>query len=159
MASSEGTTKDVAQPSQTAPTPVAVNPLRAIPNASAGNSASAIMDPSYYQHATPTNPNNWKLEDFEFRQTLGTGSFGRVHLCRFKKTGEFFALKVLKKSEVVRSKQVEHTINEKNILAVIDFPFLVKMHCTFQDCLNLYVVMEYVVGGELFTFLRRSQVS
>ena len=126
------------------------------PNATAG--LPAVADPSSYQKATPSNPQNLKLDDFEIRQTLGTGSFGRVHLVRLKRTGEFYAMKVLKKSEVVRQKQVEHTINEKNILSVIDFPFLVKMLCTFQDCLNLYVVMEYVVGGELFTFLRRSQV-
>jgi len=114
-------------------------------------------DPSVYKKPTPTNPHNLGTADFDILQTLGTGSFGRVHLVRLKRTGAFYALKVLKKSEVVRQKQVEHTINEKSILAVVDHPFLVKMLCTFQDCVNLYVVMEYVIGGELFSFLRRSQ--
>ena len=54
--------------------------------------------------------------------------------------------------------QVEHTVNEKKILDVIDHTFLVKMYSTFQDDHNLYMIMEYVVGGELFTYLRRNQV-
>lgn len=66
-------------------------------------------------------------------------------------------MKVLKKSEVVRLKQVEHTINEKTILDQVDHPFLVNMHSSFQDSHNLYMVLEYVVGGELFTYLRKSQ--
>ncbi|RKP20780.1 Pkinase-domain-containing protein [Rozella allomycis CSF55] len=125
------------------------------PNVSAN--ANGPMDPSFYHRMTLTNPNGYKLTDFDIYQTLGTGSFGRVHLVKLKKTGEFYAMKVLRKSEVVRQKQVEHTLNEKTIMSTIEFPFLVQLICTFQDCTNLYVVMEYVVGGEMFTFLRRSQ--
>lgn len=99
-----------------------------------------------------------KLSDFEIKRTLGTGSFGRVHLVRHKDSGKWFAMKVLKKSEVVKLKQVEHTLNEKHILDIIDFPFLVKMVASFQDSVNLFMVLEYVVGGELFTYLRKAQV-
>jgi serine/threonine protein kinase len=98
------------------------------------------------------------LTDFQVNQTLGTGSFGRVHLVKHKPTGRFHAMKVLRKQEVVRLKQVEHTLNEKNILEQIDHPFLVNLTATFQDCSNLYMIMDYVAGGELFSFLRRSQV-
>ncbi len=49
-------------------------------------------------------------------RTLGTGSFGRVHLVKLNETGQFYALKALRKSEVVKLKQVEHTLNEKTIL-------------------------------------------
>nr|AAB30032.1 cAMP-dependent protein kinase C subunit [Blastocladiella emersonii, Peptide, 424 aa] [Blastocladiella emersonii] len=97
------------------------------------------------------------LADLELRQTLGTGSFGRVHLVRLRSTGKYYAMKVLKKAEVVKHKQVEHTLNEKGILEQIDHPFLVALHSSFQDSANLYMVMEYVTGGELFTYLRRSQ--
>ncbi|KAI9099282.1 kinase-like domain-containing protein [Phlyctochytrium arcticum] len=97
----------------------------------------------------------FSLQDFNLDRTLGTGSFGRVHLVRLKATGKYYAMKVLKKSEIVKMKQVEHTVNEKNILEQIDFPFLVSMLGTFQDCANLYFVMEYVQGGELFSYLRR----
>jgi serine/threonine protein kinase len=98
------------------------------------------------------------LGEFEIKQTLGTGSFGRVHLVRYRSTGKYHAMKVLKKAEVVKHKQVEHTLNEKNILEQIDHPFLVGLFATFQDCANLYMVLEYITGGELFTYLRRSQV-
>ncbi|KAL7746399.1 cAMP-dependent protein kinase catalytic subunit [Sorochytrium milnesiophthora] len=97
------------------------------------------------------------LVDLDLRQTLGTGSFGRVHLVKHRPTGKYYAMKVLKKAEVVKHKQVEHTINEKSILEMIEHPFLVNLFSSFQDSCNLYMVMEYVSGGELFSYLRRSQ--
>lgn len=97
------------------------------------------------------------LSDFLIVRTIGTGSFGRVHLVQHKESKEFYAMKVLNKAQVVKMKQVEHTINEKKILEVIDHPFLVSMITSFQDDQNLYMVLEYIIGGELFTYLRRSQ--
>ncbi|KAI8914349.1 kinase-like domain-containing protein [Gorgonomyces haynaldii] len=97
-----------------------------------------------------------KFEDLEIKNTLGTGSFGRVHLVKYKPTGKHYAMKVLRKSEIIKLRQVEHTINEKNILEQLDHPFLVKMLGTFQDSNNLYLVLEYVQGGELFSYLRKS---
>jgi len=70
----------------------------------------------------------------------------------------FYALKVLKKKQIVQSNQVEHVNEEKRILEQIRHPFLVKTWGTFQDPSNLYIVMDYVVGGELFSVLRRMQV-
>ncbi|KAG0743902.1 hypothetical protein G6F57_000587 [Rhizopus arrhizus] len=104
-----------------------------------------------------TNRPKLKLDDFNISRTLGTGSFGRVHLIQSKVNGRFYAMKVLKKTEVVRLKQVEHTNNEKHILESVAHPFLVNMWGTFQDCYNLYMIMDYVPGGELFSVLRRSQ--
>ena len=98
-----------------------------------------------------------KLDDFSISRTLGTGSFGRVHLIQSKVNARFYAMKVLKKTEVIRLKQVEHTNNEKHILESVAHPFLVNMWGTFQDSNNLYMVMDYVPGGELFSVLRRSQ--
>lgn len=99
-----------------------------------------------------------KLEDLDIRNTLGTGSFGRVHLVKYKPTGKFYAMKVLRKSDIIKLRQVEHTLNEKMILEQLKFPFLVDMLGTMQDSKNLYLVLEYVQGGELFTFLRKSGV-
>lgn len=99
------------------------------------------------------------LKDYDILKTLGTGSFGRVHLVRMRaEHDKYLAMKVLKKTEIVKLKQVEHTINEKNILDELDHPFLVNMISHFQDSINLYMVMEYVPGGELFSYLRRSGV-
>lgn len=100
----------------------------------------------------------FNLDDFRIHRTLGTGSFGRVHLVQSRFNSRFYAMKVLKKSEVVRLKQVEHTNNEKMILERVEHPFLINMWGTFQDVRNLYMVMDYVVGGELFSVLRKSQV-
>ncbi len=99
--------------------------------------------------------NGWRLEDFQLYRTLGTGSFGRVNLVLHRPTNNYFAMKKLKKSEIVRLRQVEHTNAERKLLGQVDHPFIVRMVCTFQDPLNLYIVMEYVCGGELFSLLRR----
>eukprot|EP01087_Luapelamoeba_hula_P001133 TRINITY_DN1087_c0_g1_i1.p1 TRINITY_DN1087_c0_g1~~TRINITY_DN1087_c0_g1_i1.p1 ORF type:complete len:332 (-),score=57.99 TRINITY_DN1087_c0_g1_i1:67-1062(-) len=97
-----------------------------------------------------------QVTDFDKIRTLGTGTFGRVHLVKHKETGDFYALKVLKKLEVVRLKQVEHVKSEKQILASISFPFIVRLFKTFQDEANLYMLMEYAMGGEVFGHLRRA---
>ncbi|KAF9273369.1 camp-dependent protein kinase catalytic subunit, partial [Mortierella alpina] len=99
----------------------------------------------------------FNLDDFRIHRTLGTGSFGRVHLVQSRFNSRFYAMKVLKKTEVVRLKQVEHTNNEKMILERVEHPFLINLWGTFQDVRNLYMVMDYVVGGELFSVLRKSQ--
>merc|ERR1711981_286323 len=65
-------------------------------------------------------------------------------------------MKVLKKVEVVRLKQVEHIRNEKNILMTVSHPSIVNLLGTFKDTRNLYFVMEYVSGGELFSHLRKA---
>lgn len=77
---------------------------------------------------------------------------------KYKPTGKHYALKVLKKAEIIKLRQVEHIINEKTILEQLDFPFLVKTLGTLSDSNNLYIMLEYVAGGELFTYLRKSGV-
>lgn len=99
----------------------------------------------------------YNLESFDRICTLGTGSFGRVMQVKEKKTQAFYAMKILSKDRVVKLKQVEHTLNEKNILAAIEYPFVVNLITSFQDPSNLYMVFEYVIGGELFSHLRRQQ--
>ncbi|XP_046339337.1 cAMP-dependent protein kinase catalytic subunit alpha isoform X5 [Haliotis rufescens] len=95
------------------------------------------------------------LDDFDRIKTLGTGSFGRVMLVQHKATRNYLAMKILDKQKVVKLKQVEHTLNEKKILNAIDFPFLVKLEYSFKDNTNLYMVLEFVSGGEMFSHLRR----
>ena len=99
-------------------------------------------------------PKKIKLEEYHLDRTLGTGSFGRVKLAKHKKDGKYVAIKILKKSELIKLKQVDHILNEIKILSMIDHPFLVYTDGFNQDSKYLYVVLELVNGGELFTYLR-----
>merc|ERR1711923_40667 len=95
------------------------------------------------------------LDDFDRLKTLGTGSFGRVMLAQHKENKSYYAMKILDKQKVVKLKQVEHTLNEKRILQAISFPFLVGLEYHFKDNSNLYMILEYVPGGEMFSHLRK----
>jgi protein kinase A len=101
----------------------------------------------------------YTIGDFAIGRTLGTGSFGRVHMSQSKHNQRFYAIKVLKKQQVVKMKQIEHTNDERRMLAKVKHPFLVTLWGTFSDAKNLYMVMDFVEGGELFSLLRKSQVS
>lgn len=98
-----------------------------------------------------------QLSDYELKRTLGTGSFGRVILAKRSTADEYFAIKILNKSRIVKLKQVEHALMEKRILASINFPFIVDLVDYFKDNSNLYMVMEVVNGGEMFTYIRKMQ--
>lgn len=100
----------------------------------------------------------YTLTDFTFERTLGTGSFGRVHLVQSKHNQRYYAVKVLKKQQVVKMKQIEHTNDERKMLQRVKHPFLITLWGTFQDSKNLYMVMDFIEGGELFSLLRKSQV-
>ncbi|KAF3216749.1 serine/threonine protein kinase, AGC [Orbilia oligospora] len=98
---------------------------------------------------------------FELLRTLGTGTFARVWLVRpkreYRTSGtEFYALKVLKKKDVVKLKQVEHVLNERMLLSVSrPQPFIVDLFASWSDRENLYMLLEYSPGGEVFTYLRK----
>lgn len=111
------------------------------------------------QAETRSTKGKYSLDDFTIQRTLGTGSFGRVHLVQSKHNHRFYAIKVLKKAQVVKMKQVEHTNDERRMLNRVRHPFLITLWGTWQDARNLYMVMDFVEGGELFSLLRKSQVS
>eukprot|EP00741_Cyanophora_paradoxa_P022432 tig00021489_g21658.t1 len=98
----------------------------------------------------------FRFEDFQIGATIGTGTFGRVRVCRFIATGQVYALKILEKSEIIRLKQVEHIKSERGILARIEHPFIVNLFATSQDERYLYMAFEFVQGGELFSHLRKA---
>jgi len=93
---------------------------------------------------------------FQVGETLGTGTFGRVRMVTYNyKKPMYYALKMLKKSEIIRLKQVEHIKSEKSILSQINHPFIVVLYASFQDENSLFMLMEYIIGGELFSQLRK----
>ncbi|BGP04821.1 cAMP-dependent protein kinase catalytic subunit [Rhodotorula toruloides] len=113
--------------------------------------------PSQSSSVSRKTSSRYSLTDFTFIRTLGTGSFGRVHLVRSQHNGRSYAIKVLSKERVVKMKQVEHTNSEREMLERVRHPFLVNLWGTFKDSKNLYMVMDFVAGGELFSLLRKSQ--
>ncbi len=88
--------------------------------------------------------------------TVGTGTFGRVRVVQYKPTRAWYALKILKKSEIIRLRQVEHIQSEVKILSQIQHPFIVNMLGFLADEKRLYMLFDYVPGGELFSHLRRA---
>jgi len=94
------------------------------------------------------------VSDFDLRNTLGTGTFGRVRLCTYK--DKAYAMKILQKSEVIRLKQQEHICSERKILAAVSHPFIVVLYRTFQDVYCVHMLLEYVNGGEVFSHLRNA---
>ncbi|GKV04628.1 hypothetical protein SLEP1_g16769 [Rubroshorea leprosula] len=95
------------------------------------------------------------IDDFEQLTVIGKGAFAEVRLCRAKDTGEIFAMKKLKKSEMLRRGQVEHVRSERNLLAEVDSRCIVKLFYSFQDSDFLYLIMEYLPGGDIMTLLMR----
>ena len=98
------------------------------------------------------------IENFTFIKKVGKGGFATVFLVRQKTSGKYFALKAIKKTDVIQMRQEKQVMNERKILGEIKDPFFVELYGTFQDISYLYMVMEYVAGGDLFTYLRRQKV-
>jgi serine/threonine protein kinase len=94
------------------------------------------------------------LDDLEVKATLGCGAFGRVKLCRYPKSDQYFALKCQAKRSIVESGLQEHVLNEMRIMRKINHPFIAKLFVALQDKCNIYFVVELLQGGELFTHLR-----
>jgi len=92
------------------------------------------------------------LDSFHFVAVLGRGHFGKVILARYKNTGEYFAIKALKKGDIIARDEVESLLAEKRIFEVANsmrHPFLVNLFSCFQTKSHVCFVMEYAAGGDL----------
>eukprot|EP01084_Bolivina_argentea_P235365 396072_1 len=116
----------------------------------------AISEDTEWDDASVGFPMNKKLtiNDFTFLKVVGKGSFGKVMQVRKNDDGKIYALKVLKKKELVKRKQVVHTQTERRVLAGIDNPFIVSLRYSFQSDAKLYMVLTFFNGGELFFHLK-----
>ena len=96
-----------------------------------------------------------RLDSFKMIKVIGKGSFGKVFLVREIKTAHMFALKVLRKDNIIKRNQVEHTRTERSVLGYVKHPFIVGLNMAFQSKDKLYFVLDYCAGGELFFHLSK----
>lgn len=87
--------------------------------------------------------------DFAFLEIIGKGTFGSVWKVQHRKSMKFYAIKELSKALVVAKKSVENVLSEKKILKKLCHPLISKMHGSFVDRDNLYMVLELLSGGDL----------
>jgi len=105
-----------------------------------------------------TDKKHYGPEDFEILKLIGKGTFGQVFQVRKRDTRRIYAMKVLSKKVIVQKKEVAHTLGERNILvrtAMAESPFIVGLKFSFQTPSDLYLVTDYMSGGELFWHLQR----
>ncbi|KAJ0959804.1 hypothetical protein J5N97_000514 [Dioscorea zingiberensis] len=97
------------------------------------------------------------VDDFELLTVIGRGAFGEVILCREKSSGNIYAMKKLRKSEMLSRGQVEHVRAERNLLAEVASHCIVKLYYSFQDAEYLYLIMEYLPGGDMMNLLIKEE--
>ena len=99
---------------------------------------------------TPTS-----IKDFEIIKPISKGAFGSVFLAKKKLTGDYFAIKVLKKADMIAKNQITNVKAERMILMQqAESPFVAKLYWTFQSKENLYLVMEYLNGGDCAALIK-----
>lgn len=128
-----------------------LTPWKSTSNIDLNEASPVVSRNKNVKHVAP------RVQDFEILKPVSRGAFGRVYLAKKNRTGDLYAIKVLKKSDMVRKNMVNHVIVERNILAQTQNPFLVKLFYAFQSEINLYLVMEFCLGGDVGAVLKRMQ--
>ncbi|XP_053182228.1 serine/threonine-protein kinase N2-like [Scomber japonicus] len=127
----------------------------------------AIINLSYKSSINNTEENEdqpvsalkMQMEDLKYISVLGRGHFGKVLLAEFKKTGKLYAIKALKKRDIVTRDEVDSLMSEKRIFEMINasrHPFLVNLHGCFQTSDHVCFVMEYLPGGDLMIHIHNN---
>lgn len=99
-----------------------------------------------------------KPENYSTIKIIGKGAFGEVKLVQKKADGQVYAMKSLIKTEMFKKDQLAHVRAERDILAESDSPWVVKLFTTFQDANFLYMLMEFLPGGDLMTMLIKYEI-
>jgi hypothetical protein len=105
---------------------------------------------------TPREQNKQKIpkkvskKDFKIQRILGKGAFGKVYLVKHLNGSTLYAMKCLCKEQLAEKNQVLNTKIEKEILEINQSPFTTSLHFAFQSPTKVYMVMEYVPGGNFF---------
>ncbi|KAF8743277.1 cheY-homologous receiver domain, partial [Rhizoctonia solani] len=108
-----------------------------------------------YSTTVAPRPTPSTIKDFEIIKPISKGAFGSVFLAKKKTTGDYFAIKVLKKADMIAKNQITNVKAERMILMKqSESPFVVKLYFTFQSKENLYLVMEYLNGGDCASLIK-----
>lgn len=95
------------------------------------------------------------IKDYDILKPISKGAYGSVYLSRKKVTGDYFAIKVLKKSDMIAKNQTTNVKSERAIMMVqSDKPYVARLFASFQNKDNLFLVMEYLPGGDLATLIK-----
>ena len=97
--------------------------------------------------------------DFDPLYLIGTGSLGKVILVRYKKNKNIYAMKELSKSKIKINKQEEHSKSERDLMIELTSPFIVNIKFAFQDETKLYIVSEFLQGGDMFYHMHHSTIN
>ncbi|CAH1132528.1 unnamed protein product [Ceutorhynchus assimilis] len=109
-------------------------------------------DSAYESRRQSQTSTSMAADHFRLISVLGRGHFGKVILAQYKKSGDYFAIKALKKGDIIARDEVESLLSEKRIFEVancIRHPFLVNLFACFQTETHVCFVMEYAAGGDL----------
>ena len=98
------------------------------------------------------------IQDYESLEIIGRGAFGEVHVCKEKKTGNIVAIKKIKKSVIETKNQIIHIRNEQLLMSKIKSPWIVDLKASFQEGDYLYLVMDYLPGGDLMSLLIKKDI-
>jgi serine/threonine protein kinase len=95
------------------------------------------------------------VQDFDLLRVIGKGAYGKVTLVRFVRNQQLFAMKSLSKQRLVEYDLIGRTETERNVLMRANHPFIVSARWSFQTERKIFLIMDYVPGGELFNRLRK----
>ncbi|KAJ2077040.1 hypothetical protein H4R24_005361 [Coemansia sp. RSA 988] len=94
------------------------------------------------------------IEDFDFVKPISRGAFGRVYLTRKKATKDLYAIKVMRKKDMINKNMVTQALAERRALSLLSTDWVVQLYYAFHSSKHLFLVMEYLVGGDLAGLLR-----
>mmetsp|Transcript_50549 Transcript_50549/g.130289 ORF Transcript_50549/g.130289 Transcript_50549/m.130289 type:complete len:389 (-) Transcript_50549:505-1671(-) len=135
----------------------------------ANASRTRALRRSSYEASEP----NLSIEDFQLLKVLGDGGYGRVFLAKRKETEEIFAIKIMRKKVrsflfadvepylllkmLMRKDRIRHVKSEREVLESVDHPFIIRLRHAFQTSSKLYLVMDFIPGGDLYFHINKEE--
>lgn len=126
-----------------------------VSSSTSSSTTTTITSSSSSSHTSPKPQQQLTLDDFEFGKILGKGKLGRVYCVKHKQLGLIFALKVMSKSEIMNLKLEKSLRREIEIQSNLYHINITRLYSWFHDSINIYLLLEYSIEGELYTHLKK----